>query len=47
MGLTIDEERNRRGAGPIATAGSRLSAWVIATDEELLIARAALGVLAA
>lgn len=41
-GLTLDEEANRKAMGveaQIATADSRLKAWVIPTDEELLIAR--------
>lgn len=43
MGLELDEEANRdttNGAtGRITTEGSRLHAWVIHTNEELLIAR--------
>lgn len=43
MGLDIDAERNgglSRGAeGPIHREGSRLGAYVVPTDEELLIAR--------
>jgi acetate kinase len=43
MGLALDAERNAAtvgGAeGRISTAESRLAAWVIPTDEELLIAR--------
>ena len=43
MGLELDEERNSTAvggrAGPITRDGSRLAAWVIPTDEELLIAR--------
>jgi acetate kinase len=42
-GLTLDEARNgevaRGREGLISTDGSRLKAWVIPTDEELLIAR--------
>lgn len=43
IGLVLDTERNR-GLGPGATSvisadGSRVAAWVIPTDEELLIAR--------
>ena len=42
-GLQLDVEANRRAAagfeGAITTKESRLSAWVIPTDEELLIAR--------
>jgi acetate kinase len=43
MGLELDPEANSRMVGgeegPISTSGSRLAAWVIPTDEELLIAR--------
>lgn len=43
MGLELDPERNAAlavgQAGPISREGSRLAAWVIPTDEELLIAR--------
>lgn len=43
MGLTLDAERNGAIAdtreGLISADGSRLDAWVIPTDEELLIAR--------
>jgi acetate kinase len=43
MGLAFDPERNAAlssgRAGPISRDGSRLGAWVIPTDEELLIAR--------
>jgi acetate kinase len=43
LGLTIDGERNREQIGGreglISTADSRLAAYVIPTDEELLIAR--------
>jgi acetate kinase len=43
LGLELDPRRNaeRIGgrAGPISADGSRLAAWVIPTDEELLIAR--------
>jgi acetate kinase len=40
LGITIDEERNR-GHGPlISTSGGRVTVRVIATDEELMIARA-------
>ncbi|MDT8342455.1 MAG: acetate kinase [Longimicrobiales bacterium] len=41
-GLALDEPRNRAAAGTptrISTDASRLHAWVIPTDEELLIAR--------
>jgi acetate kinase len=43
LGLALDLERNAATvdgrAGPISVEGSRLAAWVIPTDEELLIAR--------
>ena len=43
MGLKLDEVENARGAngfeGKISTSDSRLAAYVIPTDEELLIAR--------
>ena len=43
MGLTLDAERNGALAagreGRISADGARLAAWVIPTDEELLIAR--------
>jgi acetate kinase len=43
LGLELDPERNAAmvggKAGPISREGSRLAAWVIPTDEELMIAR--------
>src|SRR5215212_381035 len=43
MGLELDAARNAETVGgregPISTSASRLAAWVIPTDEELLIAR--------
>lgn len=43
FGLDVDEDANARmrggETGPITTQASRLAAWVIPTDEELLIAR--------
>ena len=43
MGLQLDGDLNtatvRGKEGRITTEGSRLHAWVIPTDEELLIAR--------
>lgn len=38
-GLSLDDEANSRGAGPISAPASTLKAWVIATDEESMIAR--------
>jgi acetate kinase len=43
LGLELDPERNAAAiggrAGQISREGARLAAWVIPTDEELLIAR--------
>jgi acetate kinase len=39
LGLTLDEERNRRGETRLHADGSRLTAWVVPTDEERMIAR--------
>jgi acetate kinase len=39
LGLELDEQANMDGGPRISTAGSRVSAWVIPTDEELMIAR--------
>lgn len=43
LGLELDVERNGAlydgRSGPLTREGSRLAAWVIPTDEELLIAR--------
>jgi len=39
LGLELDHEANERHESRISTAGSRLSAWVIPTDEERMIAR--------
>jgi acetate kinase len=38
LGLELDEEANARGGPCISGRGSRASAWVIPTDEELMIA---------
>jgi acetate kinase len=38
LGLTLDPEANDQGQGKISTADSRVSAWVIPTNEELMIA---------
>lgn len=46
LGVALDEEANTRHARRVTRPGSRVSAWVIPTDEELMIARhtaAALG----
>jgi acetate kinase len=39
LGLTLDEAANARHGPRISSAGSRVSAWVIRTDEESVIAR--------
>jgi acetate kinase len=37
--LEGSRHENQRGTGCISAAGSRLQAWVIPTNEELMIAR--------
>jgi acetate kinase len=39
LGLRLDKAANARGASHISAEGSAVSAWVIPTDEELMIAR--------
>jgi acetate kinase len=39
LGLTLDAAANATGGPRISPPGSRVSAWVIPTDEELMIAR--------
>jgi acetate kinase len=39
LGLELDGARNRDGAGRISAASSRIQAWVVPTNEELMIAR--------
>jgi acetate kinase len=39
LGLVLDPEANARHATRISEAGSRVSAWVVPTNEELMIAR--------
>jgi acetate kinase len=39
LGLELDAEANRRGGPQISKAASRVTAWVVPTDEELTIAR--------
>jgi acetate kinase len=46
LGLEIDPVRNAIGEGRISTDASKVSAWVIPTDEERMIARHTLAVLA-
>jgi acetate kinase len=46
LGVELDEAANARNGPRISTAGSRVSAWVIPTNEELMIARHTRDVLA-
>jgi acetate kinase len=39
LGVELDEEANAKGGPCISRAGSRATAWVIPTNEELMIAR--------
>jgi len=39
LGLELDEIRNKNRASRISTEMSRISAWIVPTDEELMIAR--------
>ena len=39
LGVELDEAANDRGAARISAPGSRVSAWMLRTDEELMIAR--------
>ena len=39
LGLELDETANESGRTCLSAAGSRVSAWVLPTDEELMIAR--------
>ena len=44
LGLSLDEVANQRGGPCISAEGSPATAWVIPTDEELMIARHALAI---
>jgi len=44
LGLSLDEVANHRGGPCISAGGSPATAWVIPTDEELMIARHTLAV---
>ena len=46
LGVELDVEANHAGGPRIGTAGSRVAAWVIPTNEELMIARHTQAVLA-
>jgi acetate kinase len=39
LGIEVDRDANARRDSRISTAGSRVSAWVVPTNEELMIAR--------
>ena len=39
LGMTLDADANRRGAARISRSDGTPSAWLIATDEEQVIAR--------
>ena len=39
LGIDLDQDANARKGPRISRAGSRVSAWVIPTNEELMIAR--------
>jgi acetate kinase len=39
LGVDVDTDANARGGPRISTAGAKASAWVIPTNEELMIAR--------
>jgi acetate kinase len=39
LGIELDAARNAHGEGRISTDGARVSAWVVPTDEERVIAR--------
>ena len=45
LGVTLDEKANANGGPRISSPGSAVSAWVIPTDENLMIARHARGLL--
>src|SRR5581483_11052592 len=45
LGVILDEAANRAGGPRISRAGSPASAWVIPTDENLVIARHTLNLL--
>jgi acetate kinase len=39
LGVALDEQKNMKGAGKISAEASRVAAWVVPTDEELMVAR--------
>jgi acetate kinase len=46
LGLEFDQAANREGRVRISTAASRVACWVIPTDEEVVIARHTVALLA-
>jgi acetate kinase len=47
LGVELDTSANESGGPRISAAGSHVSAWIVPTDEELMIARHTRRVLAA
>jgi acetate kinase len=47
LGVSLDSEANEKAAARISTMGSKVSAWIIPTNEELMIARHASKILSA
>ena len=45
LGVELDVEANKQGSSRISTAASRVSVWVIPTNEELMIAQHTLALL--
>lgn len=45
LGLTLDRARNLAATGRISADSSRIQAWVVPTNEELMIARHTAGLL--
>ena len=45
LGITLDADANQRGSACISAADSAVAAWVVPTNEELMIARHAQAVL--
>jgi acetate kinase len=39
LGIRVDEQANKKNGPEISLTGSKVSAWVIPTNEELMIAR--------
>ena len=45
LGVTLDEAANEKGGPRITANGGEVSAWIVATNEELMIARHTRGLL--